>query len=124
MSAPLSSDLRQRILAALEAGEGSQRQVAERFRVGRATVERLVRRVGQTESLLPKPHGGGRRPAITEADRERILGWLRAEPDLTQEEMAKRFEALGRPVNQQTVSCGLRRLGITRKKRRCAPSSN
>lgn len=124
MSAPLSLDLRRRILAALEAGEGSQRQIAERFRVGRATVERLTRRLRLTGSLEPKPHGGGQKPRITEADRELILGWLRSEPDLTQEEMVRRFGALGRPVSQQGVSRGLRRLRITRKKRRSARSSN
>jgi transposase len=33
MPAPLSIDLRQRIIAAYEAKEGSQRQLAERFKV-------------------------------------------------------------------------------------------
>lgn len=123
MPAPLSLDLRRRILAALKAGEASQRQVAERFGVAKATVERLARRVRLTGTLEAKPHGGGQVPRITESDRERILGWLRLEPDLTQEEMARRFEALGRPVSQQGVSRGLKRLSITRKKRRCAPAS-
>lgn len=117
-------DLRHRILAALKAGERSQSQVADRFQVGTATVERLVRRVRETGSPAPKPHGGGHPPAIGEADREIILEWIGAEPDLSQEEMARRFAALGRPMSQQAVSRGLRRLGITRKKRPCAPSSS
>lgn len=116
MPAPLSLDLRRRILAALEAG-ASQRQVAKRFQVGLATVERLVRRVRLTGSPAPKPRGGGRRATVAETDRELILRWVQAEPDLTQAEMAGRFGALGRPVSQQAVSRGLRRLGVTRKKR-------
>lgn len=116
MSTPLSADLRRRILAALDAGEGSQRQIAQRFRVGRATVERLVRRVRETGSIDPKPHGGGQRPRLVETDREQILAWLEADPDLRQEDIAERFEQMKRPMSQQAVSRGLRRLGITRKR--------
>lgn len=124
MSAPLSADLRRRILAALDAGEGSQRHIAQRFRVGRATVERLVRRVRETGSMDPKPHGGGQRPRLVETDREQLLAWLEADPDLRQEDIADRFKQMKRPMSQQAVSRGLRRLGITRKKRRFGPSSN
>lgn len=117
MPAPLSLDLRQRILAALEAG-GSQGRVAERFQVSKSTVERLVRRVKLTGSPAPKPHAGGPVLLIVEVDRARVLEWVRTDPDLTQEEIARRFGALGRPVSQPTVSRALARFDITRKKRR------
>jgi transposase len=112
----LSLDLRHRIVDAYDAGEGSQATLAARFRVGQATVERLVRRRRETGSVEPRPHGGGRTPRITETDRDDLLAAFENEPDLRQADLADRFAAKGRPVSQQTVSRALRRLGITRKK--------
>jgi transposase len=43
MPAPLSVDLRQRIMAAYAAKEGSQRQLAERFKVSLSFVRDLMR---------------------------------------------------------------------------------
>lgn len=113
----LSLDLRRRIVATYEQGDATQAEVAQRFSVGPATVERLVRRKRETGSLEPRPHGGGQAPRLTEADRALLLGWFREEPDLTQQEVAQRLSAQGRPVSQPTVGRALRRLGITRKKR-------
>jgi transposase len=43
MPAPLSVDLRQRIMAAYEAKEGWQRQLAERFKVSLSCIRDLRR---------------------------------------------------------------------------------
>src|SRR5208337_3549125 len=61
---PYSMDLRERVAAAIDAGEGSQRQVAKRFRVSVSFVTRLVQRRRDAGTLAPKPHGGGPRPAL------------------------------------------------------------
>ncbi len=113
---PLSLDLRRRIVDAYDAAEGTQAALAARFRVGQATVERLVRLRRETGALKARPHGGGRAAQITEADRDGLLASFEKEPDLRQMDLADRFAAEGRPVSQQTVSRALRRLGITRKK--------
>ena len=60
MPAPLSIDLRQRIIKAYEAGGVTQQQVAERFDVGIASVVRLLARKRATGGLEPKPNVGGR----------------------------------------------------------------
>jgi transposase len=59
MPAPLSTDLRQRIIAAYDAKEGSQRQLAERFKVSPSFIRDLMRHDRETGSVQPKPHGGG-----------------------------------------------------------------
>jgi transposase len=59
MPAPLSVDLRQRIIAAYEAEEGSQRQLAERFKVSLSFIRDLRRHQRETGRVEPKPHGGG-----------------------------------------------------------------
>jgi transposase len=114
----ISPDLRHRIVAAYERGEGSQRQIAERFAVGEATVERLVRLKRETGTLDPKPHAGGWTPALTEADRPNLLAAFEREPDLRQQDLAERLTAEGRRISRSAVGRALKRLGITRKKRR------
>jgi transposase len=59
MPAPLSVDLRQRIIAAYEAKEGSQQQLAERFKVSLSLIADLSRRYRETGTVEPNPHGGG-----------------------------------------------------------------
>jgi transposase len=114
---PLSPDLRKRIITAYENNEGSQAELAERFKVGKASVERLVRLKRETGSIEPRPHAGGTPRRITEADRVRLIEDFEREPDLRQADIAARLTEEGRPVSQRTVSRALRRLGITRKKR-------
>jgi transposase len=114
---PLSLDLRRRIVAAYERGEGTQAQIAQRFGVGQASVERLVRLKRETGALDPKPHAGGTTARITEADRDALIETFAQEPDLRQEDLAERFTAQGRSVSRATVGRSLKRLRITRKKR-------
>ena len=66
---PYSMDLRERVAAAIDAGEGSQRQVAKRFRVSVSFVTRLVQRRRDAGALAPKPHGGGPRPPSASPNR-------------------------------------------------------
>jgi len=114
---PLSLDLRQRIVDAYLAGEGSQRTLAKRFHVGKNTVERLLNRFKKTGSLAPKPHGGGRQRIVKDTDRDLLVGWLDQQSDLTHEHMAKRFtQEQQRPIARSTMGLALQRLAITRKK--------
>ena len=61
---PLSNDLRERILAAVDNCEGSRRQIAARFCVNVSTITRLLQLRHQTGSLDPRPHGGGKPPTL------------------------------------------------------------
>jgi transposase len=124
MPAPLSLDLRERILGALLSADATQKEIALRFCVGKATVGRLARLYRETESVAPKPHAGGRIPLLSLSDYNQVVDWYDKEPDLTQQQIASRYESMGRPMSQQTVSRSLRRLNITRKKRPFAPRSS
>ncbi len=115
---PLSLDLRHRIVAAYERRGSTQAQIAQRFEVGQATVERLVRLKRETGSLDPKPHAGGPTLRVTEADREPLIQTFGQEPDVRQQDLADRFAAKGRPMSRATVGRALKRLGVTRKKSR------
>ena len=72
--------LRERVVAAYEAGKGTYRELAELFGVGEASVKRWVRLKRKLGHVSPKAAGGGRRSTITLQDIERGLG---ACPDAT-----------------------------------------
>lgn len=115
MPAPLSSDLRQRVLSASRSDSASV--TAERFNVSKTTVHRLRALERETGSVAPKAHGGGRSPSLTDEDRPRFEAFLLEDVSMTHEEMAERFEAAtGRSVSRQTVQRHLRAWGLTRKK--------
>jgi transposase len=113
----LSPDLRERIVQAYLNGEGSQKHIAQRFSVSQRTVRRLVKLFRTTGSLLPRTRFNGRSPILGPQDRQGLLQRFKENPDLTQEQLARRLTEAGRPVSQQTVSRALKRLRITRKKR-------
>lgn len=114
---PLSLDLRKRIVAAYEGGEGSHKQMALRFGVGTSTVERLLKQWRTTGSLEPKKQGGSQ-PIVSPEQQSQVDQWLDEEPDLTQEELSQRFTTeTGRAVSPRTMGRLRARLGYTRKKR-------
>lgn len=120
MPAALSLDLRERVVRELETTSKTQLEVAAQFRIGVATVKRLVRRKRETGGLAPKVNRG---PVslrkIREDGQELIRTWLTVEPDLTNWELADRYTMeTGVTVSPATISRTLARMDWTRKKRR------
>ena len=111
---PYSLDLRERVAAAIDHREGSWRAIARRFRVSLSFITRLVQHRRQTGDLAPKPHGGGRRPALDQATRRRLRALLRKQPDLTLAELRQR---LGLACSLVAIWRALRQMKITRKKK-------
>ena len=60
-----SIDLRQKIVEAYNNQEGSQRQLAKRFRVSLSFVHSLLQRYHQVGTVEPKAHGGGNPPKLS-----------------------------------------------------------
>ena len=54
-----STDLRERVLAAYEAGEGSQSEIARRYRVGERTLSAWLRTAREEGRRAPRPRRGG-----------------------------------------------------------------
>src|SRR5690348_17857549 len=75
MAAPLSQDLRKRLVGEVEQGS-SARQAAARFAVSASAAIKLVRRVRETGSTEPGKIGGHRKPLL--AGREALLRELTA----------------------------------------------
>ena len=111
---PYSLDLRQRVAAAVDAHEGSQSEIARRFRVSPSFITRLLGRRRRTGSLAPEPHGGGHPPALDEHGREDLRRAVRKQPDATLAELVQR---VGVPCSIMAIFRTLRKLKITRKKK-------
>jgi transposase len=111
---PYSLDLRQRVAAAVDAHQGSLRQIAGRFQVSLSFVARLLRHRRDTGTLAPKPHGGGHPAALDATGEEHLRQLLREQPDATLAELRQR---LGHPGSLGVIWRTLRRLRITRKKK-------
>ena len=116
MTAPLSRDLRERIVRAVEKGS-SIRQAALRFEVSPSAAVKLVRRVRESGSPAPARFGGHRRPVLDE--HTALVGsLLKAKPDITLVEIQAQLAKRGVVVRAtSTILRWLRRAGLTRKKR-------
>ena len=110
-----STDLRERVVAACDARDGTRQQIAARFSVSVAWIRKLMRQRRETGSIAPKPRGGGRAPAFDAEAAERLREAVRADDDATLEELGR---AAGVSCRASAVHRALARLGITRRKSR------
>jgi transposase len=123
MAKAYSLDLRRRVFAAWQRGEGSQAEVAARFSVSESFVRDLSRRFRQSGDVAAKPHGGGRQALADTASLACLGELVAAHNDATIQEHHRSLAAAGYTTSQATVGRWLLRLGLTRKKRRSATTS-
>ena len=112
---PYSMDLRERVVAACDARDGTREQIAARFSVSVSWIRGPLKRRRDTGSIAPRPRGGGRVPAFDAAAAARLREAVQADDDATLGELA---EAAGVACCPSAVHRALGRLGVTRKKSR------
>ena len=118
MTRPLSLDLRERLVAAVDGGL-SRRAAAERFGVAVSTAVKWMDGWRRTGDVRPHPQGGDKRSYRIEAHAAEILALIEERPDITLSELAAHlFEAHGLKVAESTVWRLLDRHGVTYKKNR------
>ena len=115
MTAPLSQDLRKRLVRAVEEG-ASAREAAARFAVSASAAIKLVRRVRETGSTAPAKIGGYRKPLL--AGHEDVLRELTTtRKGITLAEIRDALVARGiEPGSLTTIWSTLRRLRLSHKK--------
>lgn len=111
---PLSNDLRERILQAVDRRDGSRRQLAARFGVNVSTITRLLQLRRQTGSSQPRPHSGGVAPALDRDGLNRFRARVEEDPDATLEALKQRLRLRGRIM---LVWRALKKLDVTAKKK-------
>jgi transposase len=111
-----SQDLRDRVLRGLERGEGPT-AIARRLEVTRAWVYQVKDRFEKAGERCSHPLGGYRRSRV--AGKEDLLRkWIKAQPDLTLEQMCERLAEQGVSIKPPALWHQLDKWGLTFKKNR------
>ncbi len=119
MTAPISNDLRERVVAAVSSGE-SVRAVAARFGVAASSVVKWAQRHRATGSVRPAKMGGYRK-RILEPHRDFIAERLAQNPHLTLHGLKAELAARGITVSHNTIWEFLRSHGLRFKKNAVCP---
>lgn len=114
-----SNDLRRKFLEAYDAGEGTLKELAKRFRVSLSWGKKISARRTRTGEVDAPQWRHGPVTRVTPAVQEWIREQIRRQPDVTLRELQERLEA-GRHLH---LSAGwlwltLRKLGLALKKNR------
>lgn len=124
MPVSYSGDLRRRVIIAWEAKEGSQRQLAERFKVSLSFVRNLLRRYRQNGQIEAKRRGGYQQPTIQNEDLNIIQSLVEEKNDLLLRELCDRYqERTGMRVSIPTMHRAVEKLGLRCKKKVFMPVS-
>ncbi len=114
MTRPLSKDLRERVVAAIGAGE-SCRSVAARFGIAVSSAVKWSQRYRTTGSVAPGKMGGHRK-RVLEPHRAFIAERIHQTPHLSLHGLKAELAARGVKVSHDTVWKFLRREGLRFKK--------
>jgi transposase len=111
---PLSNDLRQRILEAVDNREGSRRALAVRFKVNTSTITKLLRLRRETGSIEPRPHAGGVAASLDGDALQRLRKLVETTPDATLESLRQQMGIAG---SRMIICRALQKLGLPLKKK-------
>ena len=112
--APYSMDLRTRVLRDADAGLSSK-ELAAKYAVSRAWVDRLKQRRRETGEVTPRKQTKFRRRTLSEEQEQRLVVLITAQPDRT---LAELREQLPTRAALSTLWRTIDRLGLTVKKNR------
>jgi putative transposase len=115
MGAPLSKDLRVRVVRAVEDEGMSRRAAAARFGVAIRTAVRWVSDFRASGSVAPHKMGNPSPPKLT-PHRETVLAMLEERPDYTIEGLRHDLSEKGIMIGYGSIRRFFEREGITRKK--------
>ena len=115
-----SSDLRERVIEAVEEG-ASRREAAERFDVSASSAVKWYQSWEKEGRRGPKPRGGSHSPLEGYADR--ILALVAAQPDWTLEELVAALRKRRLSGSRSALWRFLGRHGISFKKKACGQPS-
>lgn len=122
MTAPVSNDLRLRLVRAIDGGL-SRRAASARFDVSIASAVRWYQRYKRTGRVEPDAIGGDRHSHRAEAHALEVLNWIDENRDITLVEIAARLASQGHVFAPSTIWRLLDRHDYTVKKRPPMPPS-
>ena len=118
MPVSYSGDLRRRVITAWLSKEGSQRKLAERFKVSLSFVRNLLRHYRQSGQIEAKQRGGYQKPTIQDEHLSMIKSWVEEKNDLLLSELCDRLrESTGIRVSISTMHRAVEKLDLHCKKK-------
>jgi transposase len=118
---PYSIDLRERILAAVDAGQETQEQIAGRFTGSTRWIRTLAAQRAQTGRIGPEPNPGDRKPLIEGETAQALRETIAKDPDATLDDLR---QVIGFDGCTVTVWRAIERRKIPRIKSRCGRRSS
>ena len=117
MPVAYSTDLRTRVIDAWDAEEGTQCQLAERFKVSLSFVKRVLRRYRTSAQREAKPRGATLAPTINGEALALLQRLIANKPDILLEELCGQLEKhMQIKVSKPTMCRAVQRLQLPRKK--------
>jgi putative transposase len=115
MPMPLSEEMRKKIIVHKENGE-TEAEIVKWLQISQSAITRIWRKYREENTIAPKPHNKGRKPAFGEDIMKQITAKIAEQPDITLEELVEYF---GLKISISALSRKLTKLDLTFKKRRC-----
>jgi transposase len=112
-----SVELRQKVIDAHNQQEGSQRQLAKRFRVSLSFVQNLLKRYRSDGTVEPRAHGGGQSAKLSPEQEAVLTTLVEEDNDAILVELCDRLEQhVGVRISRATMGRIVQKLKLTRKK--------
>lgn len=113
MPAPLSRDIRKRIVEAKKRGD-SHAKVSKEMQVSVSAITRLLSLYRETGEYEPRPLNNGRKPRLDEQTLQKVRQRIEEQPDITLHEL---IDELSLPVSAPALCNTInKKLGLVRKK--------
>jgi transposase len=109
----LSLDLRERILASYDSGEGTRQEIADWYDVSLGMVKKLLSQRKRTGDIAHRHGYSGRKPYFTAKRRTSIKNLVQQQPDITLDEIRL---TLGLQCTLPAIHYVLQDLNLTFKK--------
>jgi len=118
MASAYSIDLRKRILSAWQAKEGSQRELANRFKVSFSFIKDLLSQYRKTGTIIAKKQGGDQRSKLKEKEKELLKKIVSEHNDIYLREIQSiLLKETGTEVSISSLCRTLNRLKLKIKKK-------
>lgn len=119
-----STQIREAIIRASRDQGLTYEAIADMLGIGRATVNRILRRHRETGGVAPLPRGGGNLSPIRGEAAIQLRALVASRPDLTAAELATELgQQFGVATSRSSVLRALARMDYTRKKSRSSPAN-
>ena len=120
---PYPTELRARVVAAVEQGEYPIPEIASLFSVGKTFIKKMLRLHRRGESLAPR-RGEREQPLLQEKELAVLKAAIEEQPDATLPELAQMLAAKRQlVVSPSTICRAAQKLNLPRKKKALAPVS-